>query len=67
MQLLSITLCKSIVRHNTQSQNFCEFFLFELCIKKSTCYKSDTTTDNDHIITNITKRFMKSMALETGI
>ena len=67
MQLLSITLCKSIVRHNTQSQNFCEFFLFELCIKKSTCYKSDTTTDNDHIITNIPKRFMKSMALETGI
>ena len=67
MQLLSITLCKSIVRDDTQSQNFCEFFLFEHCIKKSTCYKSDTPTDNDHIITNIPKRFMKSMALETGI
>ena len=34
---------------------------------KSTCYKGDTQTGIDYIITNIPKRFMKSMALETGI
>ena len=75
MQLLSITLCikivfrfdLNIVHDNTQSQNFCESFLFEHLIKKLTCNKGDTPTGIDHITTNIPKRFMKSMALETGI
>ena len=57
----------NIVRDNTQLQNFCESFLFEDLTKKPTCYKGDTPTGTDHIITNIPKRFMKSMALETGI
>ena len=57
----------NIVRDNTQLQNFCESFLLEHLIKKPTCYKGDTPTGIDHIITNIPKRFMKSMALETGI
>ena len=57
----------NIVRDNTQLQNFCESFLFEHLIKKPTCYKGDTPTGIDHIVTNIPKRFMKSMALETGI
>ena len=75
LQLLSIalyTLCVllgdlTIVRDNTQLQNFYESFLFEPLIKKPTCYKGHTPTGIDHIITNIAKRFMKSMALETGI
>ena len=75
LQLLSIalyTLCVllgdlNIVRDNTQLQNFYESFLFEHLIKKPTCYKGDTPTGIDHIITNIPKRFMKSIALETGI
>ena len=57
----------NIVQDNTQLQNFCESFLLEHFIKKPTCYKGDTPTGIDHIITNIPKRFMKSMALETGI
>ena len=57
----------NIVQDNTQLQNFCESFLFEHLIKKPTCYKGDTPTDIDHIITNIPKLFMKSMASETGI
>ena len=57
----------NIVQDNTQLQIFCESFLFEHLIKKPTCYKGDTPTGIDHIITNIPKRFMKSMALETGI
>ena len=57
----------NIVRDNTQLQIFCESFLSEHLIKKPTCYKGDTSTSIDHIITNIPKRFMKSMALETGI
>ena len=75
MQLLSIALCTkvvllgnlNIVRDNTQLQNFCESFLLEHLIKKPTCYKGDTPTGIDHIITNIPKRFMKSIALETGV
>ena len=57
----------NIVRDNTQLLNFCESFLFEHLIKKPTCYMGDTPTGIDHIITNIPKRFMKSMALKTGI
>ena len=57
----------NIVRDNTQLQNFCECFLSEHLIKKPTSYKGDTPTNTDHIKTNIPKRFMKSMALETGI
>ena len=57
----------NLVRDNTQLQNFCESFLFEHLIKKATCYKGDTLTGIDHIITNISKCFMKSLALETGI
>ena len=57
----------NIVRDNTQLQNFCESFLLEHFIKKPTCYKGDTPTGTDYIITNIPKRFMESMALETGI
>ena len=57
----------TIVRDNTQLQNFCESFLLERLIKKPTCYKWDTPTGIVHIITNIPKRFMKSMAFETGI
>ena len=57
----------NIVRDNTQLQNFCESFLLEHLIKKPTCYKGDTPTSIGHIITNIPKRFIKSMALETGI
>ena len=56
----------NIVRDNTQLQNFCESFLLEHLIKRPTCYKGDTSTGIDHIITNIPKRFMKSVALETG-
>ena len=56
-----------IVRDNTQLQNFCESFLFEHFIKKPACYKGDTPTGIDQIIINIPKRFMKLMALETGI
>ena len=75
LQLLSIalyTLCVllgdlNIVRDNTQLQNFCEYFLLEHLVKKPTCYKGDTPTGIDHIITNIPKRFMKSMTLETSI
>ena len=75
MQLLSIALCTKIVLlwdlnillDNTQLQNFCESFLFEHLMKKPTCYKGDTPTGIDHIITNIPKRFMKSMTLETSI
>ena len=57
----------NIVRDNTQLQNFCESFLFENLIKKPTCYKGGTPTGIDHIVTNIPKRFMKSIVLETGI
>ena len=57
----------NIVQDNTQLQNFCESFLFEHLIKKPTCYKGDTPTGIDHIITNIPEHFMKSMALETSI
>ena len=57
----------NIVWDNTQLQNFCECFLLEHLIKKPTCYKGDTPTGIDHIITNIPKRFMKSIVLETGI
>ena len=57
----------NIVRDNTQLQNFCESFLLEHLIKKPTCYKGDTPTGIDHIITNVPKRFMKSIVLETGI
>ena len=75
MELLSITFCKQIVllgalnrvRDNSQLQIFCESFLFEHLIKKPIGYKDDTPTVLDHIITNISKRFMKSMALGTGI
>ena len=49
----------NIVRDNTQLQNFCESFLLEHLIKKPTCYKGDTPTCIDPIITNIPKRFMK--------
>ena len=35
--------------------------------KKPTCCKGHTPTGTDHVITNIPNRFMKSMALETGI
>ena len=56
----------NIVRDNTQLQNFCEIFLFEHLIKKSTCHKGDTPTGIGNIITNISKCFMKSMVLETG-
>ena len=57
----------NIVRDNTQLQNFCESFLLEHLIKKPTCYKGDNPTGTDHIITNVPKRFMKSIVLETGI
>ena len=57
----------NIVRDNTQLQNFCESSLLEHFIKKTTCCKGDAPTRIDHIITNIRKRFMKSMALETDI
>ena len=57
----------NIVRDNTQLPSFCESFLFEHLIKKSTCYKGNTPTGTDHIKANIPKRFMKSMALETDI
>ena len=64
----SVLLCDlNIVRDNSQLQTFCEFFLFEPLKKKPTCYKGCNTTGNDHIIINIPKCFMKSMALETGI
>ena len=43
----------NIVRDNAQLQNFCESFLFEHLIKKPTCYKGDTPTGTDYIITNI--------------
>ena len=56
----------NIVRDNTQLQNFCGSFVFEH-LKIPTCYKGDTPTGTAHIITNIPKRFMESMALETGI
>ena len=57
----------NIARDNTELQNLCESFLFEHLIKKPTCYKGDTPTGTDHIITNIPKRFIKAVALETGI
>ena len=57
----------NIVRDNTQLQNFCESFLFRHLIKKPTCYKGDTRTGIYHIITNIPKRFIELIALETGI
>ena len=57
----------NIVRNNTQLQNFRESVLFENLIKQPTCYKGETPTGIDHIITNTPKRFMKLMALETGI
>ena len=61
MQLLSIALCTkiallwdlNILLDNTQLQNFCESFLFEHLMKKPTCYKGDTPTGIDYIITNI--------------
>ena len=56
----------NIVRDNTQLQNFCESIVFEHLIKKATCHKGDTPTRFDHIIINTPKRFMKSVALETG-
>lgn len=56
----------NIVRDKTHLQNFCEIFQFEYLIKKSTCNKGDTPTGIGHIITNIPKRFMKSMEVETG-
>ena len=57
----------NIARDNTQLQHFCESFLFEHLIQKTTCYKVETPTGIEHIITNIPKRFKKSMSLETGI
>ena len=57
----------NILSDNTQLQNFYKSFLFEHLIRKPTCYKRNTPTGIDHIITNIPKRFMKLMALETGI
>ena len=57
----------NLVRDNTQLQNFCKSVLFEHLNKKPTCYKMDTPTGIDHIITNIQKRFMKSTFLEIGI
>ena len=47
----------NIVRDNTELQNFYESLLFEYLIKKQTCYKGDTPTGVDHIITNIPNRF----------
>ena len=52
----------NIVRDNTQLQNF-----FEHLIKKPTSYKGDTPTEIDHTVTNIPKRFMKSMASGTVV
>ena len=49
----------NIVRENTQLQNLCESFLFKRLIKKPTCYKGDTPTGIDHIITNIPKLLQK--------
>ena len=49
----------NIVRENSQLQNLCESFLFEHLIKKPTCYKGDTSTGIDHIITNIPKLLQK--------
>ena len=43
----------NIVRDNIQLKNFCESFLSEHLIKKPTCYKGDTPTGTDYIITNI--------------
>ena len=57
----------NIVRDNTQLQNFCESILFEHLIKKATCHKGDAPTRFDDIKLNTPKRFMKSVALETGI
>ena len=54
----------NIVRDNTQLQNLYEYFLLEHLIKKPTCYKGDNPTGIDHIIKNIPKCFMKSMALD---
>ena len=70
MQLASIRPCTKIIllgelnisRYNTQLQNFQESLLFERLIQKSNCYKGDNPKDIDHFITNIPKRFMKSMA-----
>ena len=61
----------NIVHNNTQLPNFCESFLFEHLIKRPTCYKGacykgDTPTGIDHIITNISISFMKLMTLETA-
>ena len=74
MQLPSITFCTkvvslgdlNIVRDNIQLQKFCKSFLFEDLIKKQTCFNGDASTGIDHIITNLQKCFMKSMALEIG-
>ena len=57
----------NIVHNNTQLQTFCESFLFEHLIKKPNCHNRDTPIGIDHITTNIPKRFLKSMVLETGI
>ena len=52
----------TIVHDNTQLQTFCESFLSEHLIKKPNWHKGDTPTSIDHIITNIPKYVMKSMA-----
>lgn len=76
LQLLFITFCKkkfvlladmNLVRDNIQFQTFYESFLFEHLVKKLISLKRDTPTGIYHNITNISKRFIKSMALEIGI
>ena len=66
LSLMSLLGDLNIVCGNTQLKNICKSFLFEHLTKKLTCYNGDTSTSTDHII-NISKRFMKSIALETGI
>ena len=57
----------NIARNNTQLQYLCESFLFEHFIKKQSFCKGDTPTGIGHIITNISKRFIVSIAFETAI
>ena len=52
---------------NVSLQNFCDSFNFEELIKHPTCFKGNNPSCIDHITTNIPKRFMKSLSLETGI
>mgnify|MGYP001792265277 CR=1 FL=1 len=46
---------------------FCENFSLKHLINEPTCFKGENPTQIDHIITNVSSRFMKSCALETGI